>query len=129
MSGGGPPGPPPGDPDDPDDPAGQDQAVLLYLAALESRRSTPGTLPHPDDAAAALASAAMVTSDDSRDLEAQLGASAPGSDANVAELEQRFLLVAAAYGERHGVTYNGWISAGVDPHVLARAGIRVPPGD
>lgn len=107
-------------------PSGEDRAVIRYLAALETRRSVPGTLPHPDDAAAGLAGFEFPPGDENevKDLEAQLGKDVPGSSHNLADLEPGFVAGAADYGRRHGITYDGWRNAGVPEDVLARAGIR-----
>jgi len=103
--------------------AGEDEPVLAYLAALEARRAAPDTLPKPDASAAALANAETVAGDDVTGLEAELGGSVPGSEANLRRLEDDFVGAAAAYSRRHGTTYAAWRQAGVDPEVLARAGI------
>ena len=102
-----------------------DQAVIRYLAALETRRSAPDTLPHPDDAGASLARFEFPPGDEEEvaDLEAQLGKDIPGSGQNLADLEPGFVAAAADYGRRHGITYAGWRNAGVAEDVLARAGI------
>jgi hypothetical protein len=102
-----------------------DQAVVRYLAALETRRSAPDTLPQPDDAAAGLAGFEFPPGDDAEvdDLAAQLGKDVPGAGQNLADLEPGFVAAAADYGRRHGITYDGWRNAGVSDDVLARAGI------
>ena len=102
-----------------------DQAVIRYLAALETRRSAPDTLPHPDAAAADLARFEFPPGDDEEveDLEAHLGKDIPGAGQNLADLERGFVAGAADYGRRHGITYEGWRNAGVSEDVLARAGI------
>ena len=115
--------------DDPDAPAGaaeEDQAVLLYLQALEAARTASGSFPDPEGAAPAMAGAAMVAGEDKEELEEQLAESTPGSHASVAALEDDFVRAAAAYGQRHDITYEGWRQAGVDAEVLARAGIEAP---
>lgn len=61
------------------------------------------------------------------ELAAELGAHTPGSEANVGSLEDGFVASAADYGRRHRITYQGWLQAGVDPSVLARAGIDPDP--
>ena len=103
-----------------------DRAVVRYLAALETRRSAPDTLPHPDEAAADLAGFEFPPGDDEEvaDLEAELGKDIPGAGRNLAELEPAFVAAAADYGRRHGITYDGWRNAGVSDDVLARAGIN-----
>jgi hypothetical protein len=103
-----------------------DQAVVRYLAALETRRSAPDTLPHPDEAAADLADFEFPPGDDEEvaDLASELGKDVPGAGRNLADLEPAFVAAAAEYGRRHGITYDGWRNAGVSEDVLARAGIR-----
>ena len=103
-----------------------DKDVVRYLAALETRRSAPDTLPRPDDAAADLARFEFPPGDEAEheDLEAELGKDIPGSGQNLADLEPGFVAGAADYGRRHGITYDGWRNAGVSEDVLARAGIR-----
>ena len=104
----------------------EDQAVLVYLQALETARTSSDSFPDPEGAAPAMAGAAMVAPDDREELEVELAESTPGSAANVAELEDGFVKAAAAYGRRHDITYEGWRQAGVDAEVLARAGIEAP---
>ena len=55
------------------------------------------------------------------DLEAELAAMGQAYD--VADLEAGFVAAAAAYGERKGITYATWRTAGVTPAVLSAAGI------
>lgn len=104
--------------------ADDDRAVLRYLAAIEARRTATPDLPQPDAAATALAGADMVTGADREGLETQLGERTLGSEANVAGLEDDFVRAAAGYGERHTLTYKGWLTSGVPPEVLERARIR-----
>lgn len=113
--------------DDPQSPSSvDDEAVVRYLAALETRRTAPETLPQPDSAAADLAGFDAPPGDEEevQDLEAELGKDIPGSGQNLADLEPGFVAAAADYGRRHGITYEGWRNAGVSDDVLARAGIR-----
>jgi hypothetical protein len=55
-------------------------------------------------------------------LEEELAA-ADGNADELEELEAAFIEVAAAYGERRGLTYEAWRSIGVAPRVLKAAGI------
>ena len=107
-------------------PSADDEAVVRYLAALETRRRAPDTLPQPDDAAADLARVEFPPGDEEevQDLEAELGKDIPGAGQNLADLEPGFVAGAADYGRRHGITYEGWRNAGVSEDVLVRAGIR-----
>jgi hypothetical protein len=103
-----------------------DEAVSQYLQAIEASRAAPEGFLDPDRAASALAGAEMVAGDDQEGLEAQLAGSVPGSQGHLRRLEEDFVRVAAAYGERHGMTYEHWRQTGVQPDVLARAGIEAP---
>ena len=114
------------DPDPLAAPTSEDQAVIAYLQAVEAARTAPGSFPDPETAGPALAGSDMATGDDRQALETQLAESVPGSTANVRRLEEEFVRAAGAYGVRHGVTYDGWRQAGVEPEVLARAGIPAP---
>ncbi len=59
------------------------------------------------------------------DLETELGRLA--ARAEIESLEKGFVAVARAYGERKGISYRSWRSAGVSAQVLERAGIRRTP--
>ena len=104
-----------------------DEIVSQYLQALEAARAAPKGFLDPNKAAAALAGAPMVAGDDKEALERELAESTPGSDANVRKWEEEFVRVAAGYTQRHAMTYDSWIQAGVGAEVLARAGIEAPP--
>ena len=109
------------------DPAADD-AVLAYVAAIETGRAAPETLPQPDQAAENLAGAEMMHDDEGDELAGQLGAWTPGSGANIERLQAGFVAGAADYGRRHNITYAGWRQAGVSPEVLEQAGIRPDEG-
>jgi hypothetical protein len=104
-----------------------DEAVVRYLAALETRRTAPETLAQPDDAAAGLA-AFEPPEAERPELEAELGKDTPGSRANVDDLEAGFVVGAADYGRRHDIRWSGWRNAGVPEEVLERAGISPDDG-
>lgn len=106
--------------------SGEDTAVLRYLAAVETRRTAPDTLPQPDEAAGGLAGFEPPEAE-RPELEEELAAWTPGSSGNLARLEDDFVAAAADYGSRHGVDYEGWRKAGVPEDVLRRAGIL--PGE
>ncbi len=99
--------------------------MIRYLAALETRRSAPDTLPHPDDAATELAGFEFPPGDEEevQSLASELGKDVPGANENLANLEPGFVAGAADYGRRHSISYSGWRNAGVPEDVLARAGI------
>lgn len=56
-----------------------------------------------------------------RDLDDELTSMDGGVD--IAELEESFVSVAKAYGERKGIAYATWRDVGVPPATLKRAGI------
>jgi len=56
-----------------------------------------------------------------KDLEAELNRSSERTEIDA--LEDQFVDVAAAYGERKGISYSTWRAAGVPASVLQRAGI------
>ena len=102
-----------------------DSPVVRYLAALEARRASPPDFPQPDKLAENLSSAEMMQpAEDPEGLEEQLAAYTPGSAENLDRLEDGFVAGAADYGRRHGMGYEAWVQAGVDPAVLRRAGIE-----
>jgi hypothetical protein len=104
-----------------------DEAVSQYLQAIEAARAAPEGFLDPDKAASALARAEMMAGGENQeDLEAQLAGSVPGSEGHLRKLEDDFVRVAAGYGERHGMSYEHWRQTGVEPDVLARAGIEGP---
>lgn len=103
-----------------------DRAVIEYLSAIEARRAAPA---EPDRVPEELASAPMVEpAGDSEGLRRDLASHTPGTEADIERLEPAFVRAARAYGERHSITYAGWVQAGVDPGVLARAGIGPDAG-
>ncbi len=109
--------------------AAEDDAVLEYLAAVETRRATPPDFPEPDRIVGDLASGAMVKpADDPEGLSRELSEYTPGGEANIERLEEGFVAGARSYARRHDLGYQAFIEAGVDPSVLERAGIR-PEGD
>jgi hypothetical protein len=107
-------------------PAGDSEyQVLRYLAALEARRGAPSDFPQPDTIVDTLSSGAqMQPTDDPEAQHQQLSAHAPGTEPNLERLEPGFIAGAQEYARRHGVRYEAWVHAGVDPEVLERAGIR-----
>ena len=111
----------------------QGRVVRRYLEALESHRPKRGRKRTPESIAKRLAAIdeQLAAADplnrlhllqERMDLEGELVASeADGADLD--ELEAAFVEVAAAYGERKGLTYDAWRSIGVEPRVLKAAGI------
>ncbi|HLG67078.1 MAG TPA: hypothetical protein VKV36_04315 [Acidimicrobiales bacterium] len=107
-------------------------AVRRYLEALESSRPKRGrkrTAASIDRKLAAiearLASADPLTRlhllQEQKDLAEER--SRMGDVRDLTDLERQFVKVAKSYGERKGITYGTWRSAGVSAAVLQRAGI------
>ncbi len=111
----------------------QGRVVRRYLEALEAHRPKRGRRRTPESITKRLAAIdeqlATATPlnrlhlvQERLDLERELaGADADGADLD--ELEAAFVEVAAAYGERKGLSYDAWRSIGVAPRVLKAAGI------
>ena len=110
----------------------QGRAIRAYLEALESNKPKRGRQRTPESVAKRLhdVEAQLDTADTLKrlqlfqerfDLRAEQARF--GSMVDTAELEDRFVAVAASYGERKGLTYPAWRAVGVDAAVLKRAGI------
>jgi hypothetical protein len=111
----------------------QGRLVRRYLEALESHRPKRGRRRTPESIAKRLAAideqlpaadplTRLHLVQERIDLEQELGI-AGGNDEDLEELEAAFIEVAAAYGERKGLTYEAWRSIGVAPRVLKAAGV------
>ena len=111
----------------------QGRVVRRYLEALESHRPKRGRKRTPESIAKRLVAIdeQLGTADalnrlhlvqERLDLEREL-AGAEGDGVDLDELETAFVAVAAAYGERKGLTYEAWRSIGVEPRILKAAGI------
>ena len=111
----------------------QGRVVRRYLEALDSHRPKRGRRRTPESIAKRLAAIdeqlAIATplnrlhlAQERLDLEREL-AGADGDGEDLEELEAAFVEVAAAYGERKGLSYEAWRSTGVAPRVLKAAGI------
>ena len=111
----------------------QGRVVRRYLEALESHRPRRGRRRTPESIAKRITTidARLPSADalsrlhllqERMDLEGEL-ASTDGGGIDLDELEAAFTEVAAAYGERKGLTYEAWRSIGVEPRVLKAAGI------
>ena len=107
-------------------------SVRRYLEALESSRPKRGRKRTPASIDRKLAT-----------IEAQLGAADPltrlhllqqkkdlqdersktGDVQDLSDLEKQFVKVAKAYGERKGISYGTWRTAGVSASVLQKAGV------
>ena len=111
----------------------QGRAVRRYLEALElhrpkrGRKRTRESVERRLEAVeAGLADAAPLDRlhliQERLDLQSEL-AGMSGNGVDLAELEAGFVVAAAGYGARRGITYSAWRAAGVPPAVLRRAGI------
>jgi hypothetical protein len=110
----------------------QGRAVRNYLEALEAtkpkrgRKRTPDSIKKRLDAIdAAMADADKLTElklrQEKVNLERELEAGSVAVD--LSALEQDFVAVANAYGNRQGITYQVWRETGVPAAVLKKAGI------
>lgn len=108
------------------------RAVKLYLEALEANKPKRGRKRTPDSIGKRLEkiSAEMETASpinrlqlvqEKMDLEAEL--EGMDSQVDMSGLEDDFVVVAAAYGERKGISYAAWRAVDVPAPVLKRAGI------
>ena len=111
----------------------QGRAVRRYLEALDANRPKRGRKRTPESVPRRLAAveARLATADpltrlhlvqERMDLQRLLDADRGEVDLSVMEAE--FTAVAAAYGQRKGITYDAWRQIGVEPRVLGAAGIR-----
>jgi hypothetical protein len=107
-------------------------AVRRYLEALESskprrgRRRTPASITKKlVSIEAELAGADPLTRlhllQQKKDLHDELGKSGEAQD--ISTLEKQFVKVASSYGDRKGIGYGTWRTAGVSAAVLQKAGI------
>ena len=107
-------------------------AVRRYLEALESsrprrgRRRTTGSIEKKLAAIETQLAAAEPLSrlhlmQEKKDLEEEL--SRAGEVQDLSGLEKQFVKVAKSYGDRKGISYGTWRSAGVSAAVLQKAGI------
>lgn len=113
----------------------QGRAVRLYLEALVTHRPRRGRRRTPDSIRARLASIddRLRTADaltrlhlaqEQLDLQGELERVEGDTGPDLAQLEARFVKVAASYSDRKGLTRAAWKEVGVPPKVLDRAGIR-----
>ncbi len=107
-------------------------AVRRYLEAIESsrprrgRRRTPASITKRLSAIETeLAAADPLTRlhliQQKKDLTDELGKG--GETEDLGALEKQFVKVAKAYGERKGISYGTWRTAGVTAAVLQKAGV------
>lgn len=111
----------------------QGRDVRLYLEALHKNRPKRGRKRTPESISKRLAQLEyqLETADPVRklrlvqeriDLNAELEKLQTSN--YLTDLKERFIAVAAAYGERKGITYSAWRELGVPADVLRAAGIR-----
>jgi hypothetical protein len=107
-------------------------AVRRYLEAIEStrpkrgRRRTPASITKRlEGIEAELATADPLTRlhliQQKKDLSEELGRNAETEDIDA--LEKQFVTVAKTYGDRKGISYGTWRTAGVSAAVLQKAGV------
>lgn len=107
-------------------------AVRRYLEAIESSRPRRGRRRTPASITKRLAAidAELATADpltklhliqQKKDLSEELGKGAETED--LGALEKQFIKVAKSYGERKGISYGTWRTAGVSAAVLQKAGV------
>ncbi len=108
------------------------RVVREYLEALRDSKPKRGRKRTPDsinkrltaiegELAEASAIDELQLVQERRDLTAEL--SAMGSTVDIAALEESFVGVAKAYGERKGISYASWREVGVSASTLSNAGI------
>ena len=108
------------------------RAVRDYLEALRSSKPKRGRKRTADSIQQRLAKIEVELADataidelrlvqERRDLTAELEAMNSGVD--LSALEDGFVAVAAAYGDRKGISYSSWREVGVSAATLKRAGI------
>lgn len=111
----------------------QGRAVRRYLETIEAHKPKRGRKRTPEsvekrlavineqlNGADALSRLHLVQ--ERMNLEAELASS--GETVDIGQLEDEFVVAAAPYGSRKGITYAAWRQLGVDPSVLRRAGIK-----
>ncbi len=108
-------------------------AVRRYLEALSANKGKRGRKRTPDsiqrrikaiDSELTTSNAldALLLRQERKDLDAELARLTNKVDLKA--LEKNFITAAAAYGSRKGITYATWREVGVEPSVLAKAGIK-----
>lgn len=108
------------------------RAVRDYLEGLRSTKPRRGRKRTPESIdkrlaaiEQALAGASAIDElqliQERRDLTAERAAM--GSTVDIAALEDAFVAVAKAYGDRKGISYGSWREVGVSAATLSRAGI------
>jgi hypothetical protein len=116
----------------------QGRAVRRYLETIEAHKPKRGRKRTPESVEKRLAVVVeqlngadplsrLLLIQERMDLEAELAST--GNTVDIAALEDEFVVAAAPYGARKGITYGAWRQLGVDPAVLRRAGIKRGAGE
>jgi hypothetical protein len=111
----------------------QGRIVRAYLEALRTHKPRRGRKRTPESIKKRLAAideklptadalTELLLRQERMDLQRELDAMT-GKKVDIAALEEDFVKVAKAYGQRKKITYAAWREAGVKPEVLRRAGI------
>ena len=111
----------------------QGRVVRRYLETLEAHKPKRGRKRTPESVQKRLASINEQLGDadaltrlhlvqERMNLEAELVSS--DNTVDMKGVEDDFVVAAAPYGARKGITYAAWRHQGVDPAVLRRAGIK-----
>lgn len=111
----------------------QGRAVRRYLEALEAHKPKRGRKRTPESVQKRLETINEKLSDadaltrlhlvqERMNLETELASTGNGVDLEA--LEDEFVVAAAPYGARKGITYAAWRQLGVDPAVLRRSGVK-----
>jgi hypothetical protein len=111
----------------------ESRTVKAYLEALESHRPKRGRKRTADSVAKRLEAVEqeMATADPLKRLQLAQErlklqdelAAMDGDGVDMDALEQEFVVVAASYGERKGISYTAWREVGVPATTLKAAGI------
>ena len=108
-------------------------AVRRYLEAISAPRGKRGRKRTPESVQRRIkaidseletsdALQALLLRQERKDLEVELNRLATTLDLKT--LEKAFIKAAGPYGSRKGIDYSTWRDAGVEPSVLAKAGIK-----
>lgn len=111
----------------------QGRAVRRYLEVLEQHRPRRGRKRTRESVELRLAAVEdrlqgadaverLHLTQERMDLQSEL-AGMDGNGVDMAQLEEAFVVAAAEYGTRRGITYAAWRDAGVPTSMLRRAGI------
>lgn len=111
----------------------QGRAVRRYLEAMEAHKPKRGRKRTPESVQKRLAAIDERLADadaltrlhlvqERMNLAAEL--SSTDNAVDLQGIEDEFVVAAAPYGARKGITYAAWRQLGVDPAVLRRAGIK-----